>query len=197
MPTPIEKNRKYTYGEIEKLSDTEIWELLDGVPYLQARPSMPHQMSLGELHFLFKTFLKGKPCQVILESAVWLDLKPNEKRKNSINYVVPDLLVVCDQDKIQDKGIYGVPDLIIEILSPSTAGVDIIQKYNKYLKAGVKEYWIVDPLNQVIRAFVLDNNKYLETVYDRESKIPVSIFNGELEINLNEVFPVTEEEDDE
>ncbi len=195
MPTPIEKDRKYTYGEIEKLSDTEVWELLDGVPYLQARPSMPHQLSLGELYFLFKIFLKGKPCQVILESAVWLDLKPNEKKKNSINYVVPDLLVVCDRDKIQDKGIYGVPDLIIEILSPSTAGVDIIQKYNKYLKSGVKEYWIVDPLNQVIRVFVLEDDKYLETVYDHESKIAVSIFNGELEIDLKEVFPAVEEEE--
>ena len=196
MPIAIEKDRRYTYGEIEKFPADQSWELIDGIPYMQARPSLPHQICLGRLHLKFGNYLEVKKCLVLLESAVWLDLKPAEKEKSSSNYVVPDLLVVCEQDKIQDKGIHGVPDLIVEILSPGTAGVDIIQKYNKYLKSGVREYWIVDPLNQVIRVCILEHEQYQEKFYDREGKIPVNIFNGDLEIKLAEVFPPLEEEED-
>jgi len=80
---------------------------------------------------------------------------------------------------------------------PATAGVDIIQKYNKYLKSGVKEYWILDPINQYLRVCVLENEQYVEKVYDHKSKVPVNIFQGDLEVNLAEIFPLLDHEADE
>ncbi len=189
MSTPIEKESRYTYADLEKFPEHEIWELIDGTPYLQARPSRAHQHCLTQLIIQFGNFLADKPCQVYSETAVWLDLKPADQKKNSAQHVIPDLLVVCDEEKLRDEGIYGVPDLIIEILSPSTAVVDMIKKYNQYLAAGLKEYWIVDPFYQLIKVYLLETDHYLEKIYEANHLIPVKIFHEQLEIDAKKVFP--------
>ena len=100
MSQPIEKDRKYTYGDIESYPENERWEIIEGVPYLQARPSITHQRCSLELSRQFGNFLKDKSCEVLPEPAVFLDLKPGEKCKNSSKYVVPDLVIICDKSKI-------------------------------------------------------------------------------------------------
>jgi len=188
MSTSIKKEHRYTYADLESFPEHEIWELIDGTPYLQARPSRAHQHCLTQLIIQFGNFLEDKPCNVYTETAVWLDLKPTDQRKNSSQHVVPDLLIVCDEDKLQDEGIYGVPDLIIEILSPSTAGLDMIKKYNQYLVAGLQEYWIVDPFYQLVKVYLLEEDRYLEKIYESEHKVPVKIFHDQLEIDAKKIF---------
>ena len=156
------------YGDIEKYPENERWELIDGIPYLQGQPSPLHQSCVIQLIIQFGNFLKDKPCEILHETSVWLDLKPGQKPKNSSRYVVPDLLVICDKTKIQDDGIYGVPDLVIEVLSPSTAGVDAVKKYNQYLSVGLGEYWIVDPLNALITVFTIKNDDYKSKIYAKK-----------------------------
>lgn len=190
MSQAIEKDKIFTYGDIENYPENEKWELIDGIPYLQAQPSPLHQICAAQITSQFVVFLKGKPCKILPETAVFMDLKPTEKNKFSKKYVVPDILIICDENKIQNDGIYGVPDLIIEILSPSTAGVDGVKKFNQYFTAGVKEYWIVDPANSLITVFTLKDGEYKSRIYDRENNLPVGIFNGELEIITADVFPV-------
>jgi Uma2 family endonuclease len=189
MTMAVEKDRRYTYGDIENCPEDERWELIDGVPYLWAQPSPRHQNCVAELIVQFRTILKGKPCIALQEVSVWLDLKPGDNHQSSGHYVVPDLAIVCNKVKIQDDGIYGVPDLVIEVLSPSTAGMDLVKKYNQYLMVGLQEYWIVDPLNLFITIYTLKGDEYKAKNYDRESKVPVGIFNGQVEINAAEILP--------
>ena len=105
--------------------------------------------------------------------------------------VQPDLLVVCDQSKLDDKGCKGAPDLIIEILSPSTARFDRMLKFQQYLKAGVREYWMVDPLEQIVQVCIWKDGKYFIMAYADTDTVPVSVLPG-LEIRLPEVFTQAE-----
>jgi Uma2 family endonuclease len=96
-------------------------------------------------------------------------------------------MVICDPAKIDDRCCKGAPDLIIEILSPSTARHDRIVKFQLYLKAGVRDYWIVDPDTKTIQAGIWENGRYSFAVYSDDGAVPVSVLPG-LHINLSEVF---------
>jgi len=89
--------------------------------------------------------------------------------------VQPDLLVVCDRNKLDKRGCNGAPDLIIEILSPSSASCDRVLKFNRYLRAGVREYWIVDPEYRTVSGHVLENGKYVTAPYGQEDTVPVHV----------------------
>ncbi len=104
------------------------------------------------------------------------------------DWVQPDLLVVCDPSKIEENRIVGAPDWIIEVLSPSTSKADRVQKYNAYARAGVKEYWIVDPYHEYIDTFVLEGQRYRQHgTYFRTDPIRSQLFT-DLYIDLNELF---------
>jgi Uma2 family endonuclease len=95
--------------------------------------------------------------------------------------------VICDPDKLDDKGCNGAPDLIMEILSPSNAGSDLWIKFNQYLITGVKEYMIVDPIKNEVTIYILDNGKYIGTWYSKNNILPVTVLPG-CEIDLNAIF---------
>jgi Uma2 family endonuclease len=100
----------------------------------------------------------------------------------------PDILVVCDPSKIGDKSINGAPDFIIEILSPSNPRHDLIVKLNKYMEAGVREYWVVDPERKIVHVFILKDGIFAASAFDEsEEAAPVSVLDG-CTINLKEVF---------
>ncbi len=179
------ENRIYTYGEILKFPENERWELIDGMPYLQARPSIEHQGIMMEISNQIYNYLKGKPCKVFTEPAVWLDGKAEDK--NSKNYIIPDIVVVCDPKKIVSAGIIGTPDMIVEIVSPSNARIDKVKKLWKYRDAGVKEYWIIEPDEKIITVYRLDTGFYKVESYD-EGLIKVGIME-ELSIDIKLVFP--------
>ncbi len=180
--------QKYSYADYLTWDENERWELLDGAPYLQAAPSRIHQEISMELSTQFHTYLRGKTCRVFTAPfCVRLDAKKND---NDIkNIVEPDITIVCDSSKLDDRGCKGSPNMIVEILSPTSGKNDKLIKFNKYEKAGVKEYWIVEPDLKLISVFILqENGSYgRPEIYSEEDKIKVSIF-PHLEIDLKPVF---------
>jgi len=182
---------RYSYADYLTWSDEERWELIDGIPYdMSPAPGVVHQRLSGELFRQLANFLKGKPCQVF---SAPFDVRLSDKTQTSDNYidtvVQPDLLVVCDKTKLDGKGCNGAPDLIIEILSPSTAAKDFKLKFELYERYGVKEYWMVHPAEQTLLVYKQDDKgKYgVEDRYAGDDKVPVPML-GELIIDLGEVF---------
>ena len=191
MPLP-NKEKQYTYADYLTWPEDERWEIIDGVSYMQAAPSPVHQLISGELHRQFANYLQGKTCKVYPAPFCVRLTNGDEKQMEDIEKVVePDITIVCDNSKIDEKGCNGTPDLIIEVLSPSSIKYDRVIKFNKYEKAGVKEYWIVEPEAKIISVFVLQNNNRYgrPEIYTEDEKITVSIF-SDLIIDLNVVFPI-------
>lgn len=184
------KNDKYTYEDYENWPDDERWELIDGEPYnMSPSPARKHQDIFGEIFNQFKTFLKGKTCKVYAAPFDVRLPKLGQSKKGTDTIVQPDISIICDRSKLDKKGCIGAPDLIVEILSPSTARKDMLEKRNIYQRHGVREYWIVDPDQEDINVLLLAaDGKYDEPVtYKRGEKIKPSIFE-DLEIDLGEVF---------
>jgi len=186
-----EKLKKiYTYSDYKNWDDDERWELIDGIAYnMSPAPSRRHQQISGELFRQFANFLLGKPCDVY-DAPFDVRLPENDEETSDILTVVqPDISVICAPEKLDDAGCIGAPDLIVEILSPSTARKDHKEKFCRYERAGVKEYWLVDPLANTVTVFKLGADKRYgrPDVYGDDEKIVVGIF-PDLEIELALVF---------
>lgn len=188
MPLPQEK-RKYTYADYLTWSENERWEIIDGVPYMQAAPTWQHQAISAALLSQFHSYLTGKSCQVFASPFDLRLPEKNEKDEDTTFVVQPDIVVVCDKSGLKGTGYYGAPALIIEISSPSTAKSDKIWKFNKYERAGVKEYWIVEQESKIVSVFTLqENNRYgRPELYTETDKVKVAIF-PDLIIDLEPVF---------
>jgi len=187
MPLP-EKNKKYTYADYLTWSEEERWEIINGVPYLQAAPTWQHQAVLLDLARQFANYLQDKSCRVFTAPFDLRIPEANEKDEETINVVQPDIIIICDNSRLKKTGYYGVPELIIEVVSPSTGQKDKIEKFNLYEKAGVKEYWIVEPDEKVVMVFTLEEGRYgRPQMYSEEDKVKVSIFD-DLVIDLKPVF---------
>ena len=186
-PAPQEAAR-YTYADYCTWDDDERWELIDGVPYAMAAPLIPHQGVLRNIVLQIGNLLHKKTCQVFFAPT---DVRLNADTKDD-TVVQPDLLVVCDKSKIDNKGIIGAPDLIVEILSPSTASHDTIRKFMLYLNAGVREYWIVDPVTCSVIVNILQGGTYSARAYEKTAVVPVSVLEG-CRVDLAEVFIELEE----
>ncbi len=187
MPLP-KPDHKYSYADYLTWDEQERWEILDGIPYMQAAPSRVHQEILVEILNQIANYLKGKPCRVYpAPFCVRLDSEKNDY--DIKNVVEPDITIVCDSSKLDEKGCKGSPDMIVEILSPSTAKNDRFFKFNKYEKAGVKEYWVVEPDQKLVSVFLLQSSGLYgrPEMYTEQYKIKVSIF-PDLEIDLKPVF---------
>lgn len=183
-----DNERHYSYADYLNWNEGERWEIIDGVPYMQATPSREHQGILMALSAQFYNYLKGKTYRIYpAPFCVRLDAESDDKKVR--NVLEPDITIVCDSSKLDDKGCKGAPDMIVEVLSPSTGKKDKLIKFNKYEKAGVKEYWIVEPESRLVNVFLLQpDGRYGRTeVYSDEDKIKVSIFE-DLEIDLKEIF---------
>lgn len=148
---------KISYADLLKFDDEKRYELIDGVPYVMESPRVSHQEILGEIYYQIKTYLKGKKCRVFIAP---LDVKLSGQIDNSkeFNVVQPDIMVVCDPDKITEKNILGAPDLAIEILSPSNLRHDRMRKLNLYQQFGVKEYWMVSLEDQNFMVLTLGDD---------------------------------------
>ena len=173
---------KFTYADYVLWDDDVRRELIDGVPYLMAAPSWRHQEILTNLVLQFGNFLKGKSCKVFLP----IDVRLNADTLDD-TVVQPDLIIICDQSILTDINCKGVPDMVVEILSPSTARYDKTLKFNIYLKAGIREYWIIDPKEKTLAVHLLKDGNYITHPYTKEENVPVHVLEGCL-INLPEVF---------
>ena len=175
--------KRYTYADYCTWDDDVRRELIDGMPHAMSAPSQRHQEILSGLHNQLYNFLKGHPCKVIPAP---FDVRLNADTGDD-TVVQPDLLVVCDRTKLDGKSCIGAPDLVIEILSPSTALNDRVIKFRRYLSAGVREYWVVDPTSETVAVHILNNGAYIATAYANNDAIPVHVLKG-CTINLTEVF---------
>lgn len=188
MPLPQE-NKRYTYEDYLNWPNDERCELLEGVPYMQAAPAWQHQAITFELGRQFGNYLIGKSCSAFTAPFDLIILDGVIDEDKSRNVVQPDLLVICNKSGLKGTGYFGTPDLIIEVCSPSTIRNDKVLKFNKYEKAGVKEYWIVEPEGKFISIFTLQENKRYgrPEIYTEVDKVKVGIFEN-LIVDLELVF---------
>jgi Uma2 family endonuclease len=190
------EKRQYTYADYLAWDENERIEIIDGIPYhtyggeiieggpvMQAAPSRSHQEISGELYRQLANFLRGKSCKVYSAPfAVRLNADGDDDTA-----IEPDISVVCDRFRLDDRGCKGAPDLIAEVLSPSTARKDRIIKFNKYLRAGVREYWLVDPDTRTVQVCLLKDGLYFVSGYTDADTAPVDVLPGCM-INLRDVF---------
>lgn len=180
MPLPLEKI--YTVENIYALPEGQRAELIDGQMYMMAPPNTRHQSLVSELTVTIGSYIRSRAgnCKVFpAPFAVFLN-------KDDLNYVEPDIVVICDKEKITEKGCNGAPDWIIEVVSPSTSRMDYGIKLFKYRSAGVREYWIVNPKTRTVNLFDFEHEK-MSNQYSFEDTIPVCIYD-DLEINIAELF---------
>lgn len=138
-------DENWTYGDYRRWPDDERWELIEGVAYLMAAPSVSHQRMVLHLARLFMDFLEGKPCEVFVAPLDVLSFASGEENEDDCSTVVqPDLLVLCNKSGLNAKNLHGLPELVVEVLSPSSSRKDQHEKFSLYEKRGVKEYWVVD-----------------------------------------------------
>lgn len=185
-----EEKRKYSYAEYMFLDEDFLCEVLDGeIISMSPSPTPKHQDVVDELTAEFKMFLRGKECMAFSSPIdVCLFAEHEMKYEEIKDWVQPDLIVVCDRSKIGEKNIIGAPDLVIEVLSPSTTKNDRLIKYKNYEKAGVREYWIVDPYHMSVEVYELNKNSFDRTgIYLKEDNLNVGILEG-FSINLGNIF---------
>lgn len=184
-----EKGNKYSFSDYLTWREGERMELIDGEAfYMSPAPSRKHQQILRDLSTEFSLFLRDKVCEVFF-APFDVRLFSKSKRDDEIDNVVqPDLTVVCNPEILDDKGCNGTPDMIIEILSPSSVKLDRWQKYLLYEKAGVKEYWIVDPINESVEVHLKEGAQFkLHGVFTKNESVSVNTLAG-FKITLNQIF---------
>lgn len=183
------KQGEYTLDDYNKLPDEQRVELIDGVFWEMNSPRTVHQDIVSYIHMEFYSFIKAKkkPCKVF-ESPTDVQICCDNR-----NMVQPDVLVICDRDKIKGFGIYGAPDFVLEVLSKSTRKKDMSVKLNKYVEAGVREYWIIDPDKKVLITHNFMDEEYLPEIHELTGSVPVAISDGELFIDLEPIMESIEE----
>lgn len=159
--TALPEELRYTVADIMEGPEDKRQELIDGIVYDMSPPSRAHQEICGELFAQLHAYLKGKKCKVYpAPFGVRLFEDPEETPGESDTLVEPDISVVCDPSKLDKAGCKGAPDLVVEILSPSTRGLDRLTKFNLYQRAGVREYWIVSPEEKAVQVFLLNGGRF-------------------------------------
>ncbi len=186
------ENRRINYEEYMLLveSSEQRYELIDGVVYLLTSPSFTHQVVVSEIAAHFYAYFRGKPCRSLTAP---LDVRLfgyATRFEEDPNVVQPDIVVICDEDKVNADGKYeGLPTLIVEVLSPTSKGKDMATKLQLYMKSGVSEYWIVDPQGKSIMQHVFSPERDIDRtlVIGKDDAIRSAVFE-DLAIRLNEVF---------
>jgi len=192
MELNLDLSKRYNFAEYLTWIDDKRRELIDGfVKMMTPAPSRIHQEISIRISVIFKNFLKRKKCSVYYAP---FDVRlPNHgERENEKIYTVvqPDICIICDEKKLDERGCIGAPDLIVEIVSSSNSKYDVEDKFELYQKHGIKEYWIVFPHEKTINVFLLNNSgKYdFKGMFAQDSKVPVNIFSGDLVVDLAEIF---------
>lgn len=172
----------YTIDDYLALPDDQRVELIDGVIYDMDAPTIPHQLIGGDIYSRILMYVRekgGKCMSFIAPTDVQLDC-------DNRTMVQPDVMIICDRSKINRKRIFGAPDFALEVLSPSTKRKDIFIKSEKYCNAGVREYWLVDPMNETVMTFDFENDISMK-MYTFEDKVPVKIYDGDCIIDFKEI----------
>lgn len=190
-PKPNEKER-YSYADYLTWDDGKRWELIDGQAVcMSPAPGRQHQHISKLLGRQIDAYLSDKSCEMYYApfDVRFIETKDTVADDYIDTVVQPDIVVVCDPEKLDDRGCKGSPDLIIEILSPSTSKMDMTVKFDLYQRFGVKEYWIIHPSEQTLMVFKLQQDGCYGAPdrYAGDDKVAVSML-GDLEIDLGAVF---------
>ncbi|MCP5052057.1 MAG: Uma2 family endonuclease [bacterium] len=181
---------RYTYSDYLKWDDNERWEIINGEAFdMSPGPGTSHQLIVTQLIRQMSNQLEGKPCNVFTAPFDVRLPMGKEKEEDISDIVQPDISLVCDPGKLDEKGCLGAPDLIVEILSPSSNRRDRLEKFNLYEAAGVKEYWLVLPPDKIVEVFTLGKDgKYGRPgLFSESETIGLSIIKG-LSIDLKHLF---------
>jgi Uma2 family endonuclease len=151
----------HTYGDYLGWPDDVRYELIDGVAYLMApAPTLAHQDVVGEIYYQLRQALADRPCRVYVAPVDVRLPKANEADTDIDTVVQPDVLVLCDQTKADQRGLRGAPDLVVEVLSPGTASHDHVRKRHVYERSGVREYWLVHPIDRMVTVYRLEDGQF-------------------------------------
>lgn len=173
----------FTLEDYYALPDDQRVELIDGVFYDMAAPTIAHQIVASEIWDQLSDYIKGQKGGCLpLVSPVDVQLDQDDK-----TMVQPDVLIVCDRGKVINRCIYGAPDFIAEVLSESTARKDMVIKLDKYQKAGVKEYWMIDLKQKRVLVYDFQQNKSV-SIYGIDSRIPVRIFEEACTVDFAAIY---------
>ena len=161
MGLPRRDIEYHTYADYCSWPDDVRYELIDGVAYAMGpAPVRRHQGMLGEIFRQVANILEGSPCRPYI-APFDVRLPKGDELDDDVDTVVqPDLVVICDRAKLDDKGCRGAPDWVVEVLSPSTAGHDQILKWALYQRVGVREYWLVHPVDRIVTIYTLNAGSY-------------------------------------
>ncbi|MDR3247706.1 MAG: Uma2 family endonuclease [Treponema sp.] len=199
MAIALEKDlgkKSFTYADCLEWDEDLRAEIIDGSLYVKSPPATDHQRVGLELSYQIKGFLRGKTPEVFI-APFGVRLFPKKDLSDG-TLVEPDIVVVCDPAQIDKRGCNGAPDLIIEILSPSNSRHDRFTKFDLYLRAKVREYWVVDPDEKEVQTYILAGDHYIAKAYGYNEPtikpedtvpdiVPVTVLPG-LEIDLKTVF---------
>ena len=180
---PLPKDQTYTIEDIYALPDGQRAELIDGQLYMMAPPNRKHQKLVGEFYRSISNYIHNNhgSCEVYpAPFAVFLNADDK-------TYVEPDISVICDRNKLDDRGCKGAPDWIIEIVSPSSRRMDYRSKHNLYGDAGVREYWIVDPEKERVTVYHYEEDD-APTIFLFTQPIPVGTFEG-FQVTVADLLP--------
>ena len=194
-PAAVYGKQRYSYADYLSWTDDKMRELIDGIAYAFSAPFRKHAHACSVFMVKIGSFItrrKGK-CKIYTAPFdVRLPMDGEASDNKIYNVVQPDICVICDPSKLDERGCIGAPDLVVEVISPSTCKKDITLKFNLYEKSGVKEYWIVYPNDKAVTVFLLqpEGNYDEGTTYELingANKVPVLTLEG-LVIDLEELF---------
>jgi Uma2 family endonuclease len=163
----------FTYADYLEWEGPERYEIINGEAFMMASPTVEHQAILRKILVKLDAFLDGRSCEVF-SAPLDVRLFPEENRSDD-TVVQPDILVVCDKSKLSKGSVDGPPDLVVEILSPSNTQKLMFLKFESYLNAGVREYWVLDPEEKKAQVHVLQNGRYISSAYKKDALIQASV----------------------
>jgi len=171
---------RHTYGEYLTWGEAQRYQLIDGEAYLMApAPSVRHQVVAGEIYYQVRRALADSPCRVLIAPVDVLLPKADEADERVDTVLQPDVLVVCDPAKVGERNVRGAPDFVVEVLSASTSGLDQIAKRYHYERSGVREYWLVHPLDRVVTIYRLQGDRFgMPETRLLEGETPVEVLPG-------------------
>ena len=184
-PYLTKRQGEYTIEDCDNLPEDVRTELIDGVIYYMSAPTFVHQSIGGYVYTQLFNHIRGKGGQCIpVISPIDVELDKDNKTR-----VQPDVLIVCDRSKIINRCVYGAPDFILEVLSPSTKRKDMTIKLNKYINAGVKEYWMIDPDKQKLMVYDFREGDHMfPTIYGFDQKVAITVLDEPCEIDLKDLY---------
>jgi len=180
MPLSQRDTDYHTYADYLTWPDEVRYELIDGMAWMMApAPTLDHQEVAGDIYFQLRQALQNRPCRPFIAPVDVRLPKGDEEDARIDTLVQPDVLVVCDPDKLDRRGVRGAPDLVVEVLSPGTASHDHVRKRQVYERAGVREYWLVHPVDRMVTIYRLDEGVFGKPeVGELIGETPVGILPG-------------------